>query len=59
VKAEVSNKDNGGNSNGGGHMQQSIKKGCGRNNDAAAVTGSGKDCNNGNKGRGDDGKRAG
>ncbi len=27
-----SNKDNGGDSNGGGHMHQSINKGSGRNN---------------------------
>jgi hypothetical protein len=32
VRAVGSNKDNGGNSNGRGHMQQSIKKSCRRNN---------------------------
>jgi hypothetical protein len=54
-----SHKDNGGNSNGGGRMQQSIKRGSGIKMAAATVTGSGNNCNNGNEGSGDDSERAG
>jgi hypothetical protein len=57
--AVISNEDNGGNSNGGGHMQQSIKKGSGRNNGNRDMTGSGSNCYKGNEGGDNNGKRAG
>ncbi len=51
-----SNKDNGGNR---GHMQQSIKRSSLRNNGGGNGDWQGDNCNNGNKGSGDNGKRDG
>ncbi len=54
-----SNNDNSGNSNGRGHMQQSIKRAAEETTAAAMVTGSSNDCDNGKEGSGNNGERAG
>jgi hypothetical protein len=59
VRALGSNEDNSGNSNCGGHMQQSIKRGSRKNMAAVTVTVSGNDCDNSNEGSHHDAKRIG
>ncbi len=54
-----SNKDNDSNSNVGGHMQQSLRRAAEETTAAATVTGSGDNCNKGNKGSGNNGERDG